>query len=65
MFTTLAMVRLGKVVGNLMVDVNPANAKLRERAIRIVRQLQGATYEEARAALERSGWVVARALRRR
>ncbi|MFM8420930.1 MAG: N-acetylmuramic acid 6-phosphate etherase, partial [Verrucomicrobiota bacterium] len=34
--TTLAMVRRGKVVGNLMVDLNPSNAKLRDRAARIV-----------------------------
>jgi N-acetylmuramic acid 6-phosphate etherase len=58
MFTTLAMVRLGKVVSNLMVDVNPSNAKLRERAIRITRELTGASEEEARAALEKSGWII-------
>ena len=32
-FTTLAMVRLGKVRGNLMVDLQPANVKLRDRAV--------------------------------
>ncbi len=62
LFTTLAMVRLGKVVSNLMVDLNPSNAKLRDRAIRIVRQLTGGSEPEARAALEQSGWVVKRAL---
>ena len=39
MFTTLAMVRLGKVRSNLMIDLNPANVKLRDRAVRIVRDL--------------------------
>ena len=37
--TTLAMVRLGKVAGNLMVDVDPKNEKLRDRAMRIVMTL--------------------------
>jgi len=32
MLSTGAMVRLGKVYGNLMVDVQPTNAKLRDRA---------------------------------
>jgi N-acetylmuramic acid 6-phosphate etherase len=64
MFTTLAMVRLGKVRSNLMIDLNPANAKLRDRAVRIVRELTGADYEAAREALERSGWVVAKAVAR-
>ncbi|MCL4177415.1 MAG: N-acetylmuramic acid 6-phosphate etherase [Verrucomicrobia bacterium] len=62
LFTTLTMVRLGKVVSNLMVDLNPSNAKLRDRAIRIVRQLTGGSEPEARAALEQAGWVVKRAL---
>ncbi len=56
--TTLAMVRLGKVVSNLMVDVKPSNVKLRDRAVRIVRALTGADEAAARAALEGSGWVV-------
>lgn len=36
LLTTAAMVRLGKVYGNLMVDVRASNAKLRDRAARIV-----------------------------
>ena len=63
LFTTLAMVRLGKVVSNLMVDLNPSNAKLRDRAIRIVCQLTRASEPEARAALERARWVIPDALR--
>jgi N-acetylmuramic acid 6-phosphate etherase len=62
LFTTLAMVRLGKVVGNLMVDLNPSNTKLRGRAVRIVRELTGADESTANRALERSGWVVKKAL---
>ena len=63
-FTTLAMVKLGKVVGNLMVDLNPSNVKLRARAVRIVRELTGADETVARHALEQSGWVVKAALSR-
>lgn len=64
MFTTLAMVRTGKVIGNLMVDLNPSNVKLRDRAVRIVRELTGADYETAKAALAREGWVVKAAWKR-
>ncbi len=62
MFTTLAMVQLGKVVSNLMVDLNPSNRKLRQRAIRIVRELTGSSEETAAQALQRANWVVKKAL---
>jgi N-acetylmuramic acid 6-phosphate etherase len=58
MFTTLAMVQTGRVVGNLMVDLNPSNVKLRDRAARIVVELTGAPYADALAELERNGWNV-------
>ena len=58
MFTTLAMVRIGKVLENLMIDVKASNQKLRDRAIRIVQQLTGADYDMARSALEKSGWQI-------
>ena len=58
MFTTLAMARLGKVKGNLMVDVNPSNEKLRQRAVRIVQTLTGAEAAAAREALEKAKWNV-------
>lgn len=45
--STAVMVRLGKVYDNLMVDVIAGNAKLRARAIRLVRHLTGV--DEARA----------------
>jgi N-acetylmuramic acid 6-phosphate etherase len=64
LFTTLAMVRLGKVRSNLMVDLNPANVKLRDRAVRIVRDLTRADYATAQRTLERSGWVVKKAVGR-
>jgi N-acetylmuramic acid 6-phosphate etherase len=63
-FSTLAMVKLGKVVGNLMVDLKPANAKLRERAARIVQKLTNADYESARDTLQHSGWIIKKAVAR-
>jgi N-acetylmuramic acid 6-phosphate etherase len=63
-FSTLAMVQLGKVIENLMVDVHPANTKLKARAVRIVRELTGATPECATRALVQCHWSVKRALRR-
>jgi len=61
MITTLAMVRMGKVISNLMVDVKPTNAKLRDRVVRILQQLRGVEYPAARAALEKSGWILKKA----
>lgn len=52
--TTLAMVRLGKVYENLMVDLRATNDKLRERSIRIVRALTGLSIENAQALLKKS-----------
>jgi N-acetylmuramic acid 6-phosphate etherase len=53
--TTGAMVRLGKVYGNLMVDVRPSNRKLRARAARIVSSLTGLTAPASRGLLRRAG----------
>lgn len=64
LLTTLAMVRLGKVVSNLMVDLNPANTKLRDRAVRIVGALTATKEAAAREALEKTGWEVKAALER-
>ncbi len=64
MVSTLSMVRLGKVVENLMVDVRPRNTKLRARAVRILQILTGLPAEQARAALEQNGWQIKRAWRR-
>ncbi|MGO9609472.1 MAG: N-acetylmuramic acid 6-phosphate etherase [Verrucomicrobiia bacterium] len=63
MLTTIPMIRLGKVVSNLMVDVKPTNAKLRARACRIVATLRGVSEDDARQRLVRCGWSVKKALR--
>ncbi len=56
--STALMVRAGKVYQNLMVDVRASNAKLRDRAARIVATLTGLARPEAFAALERAGGSV-------
>ncbi|GAA5512818.1 N-acetylmuramic acid 6-phosphate etherase [Deinococcus carri] len=56
------MVRLGKVYGNLMVDVRASNAKLEARAVRLTCHATGAAEAEARAALEQAGGSVKTAL---
>ncbi|QSD35615.1 N-acetylmuramic acid 6-phosphate etherase [Pectobacterium brasiliense] len=51
MISTGAMVKLGKVYQNLMVDVKATNVKLLDRACRIVVEATGAEREKARQAL--------------
>jgi len=58
LLSTGAMVRLGKTYGNLMVDVQAGNEKLRERAIRIVTDVTGVDRERARSTLEEADWRV-------
>jgi N-acetylmuramic acid 6-phosphate etherase len=53
--STVAMVRLGKTYGNLMVDVVASNAKLRARARRTVILATGASEDEVDAALAAAG----------
>jgi N-acetylmuramic acid 6-phosphate etherase len=49
--TTAAMVRLGRVHGDLMIDVVAANAKLRARSAGIVAEIAGCSAEDATRAL--------------
>jgi N-acetylmuramic acid 6-phosphate etherase len=49
--STISMIRLGKTFGNLMVDVNATNEKLRARVRRIVRTATGASPEQVDEAL--------------
>jgi len=64
MLTTGAFVRLGYVYGNLMVNVQPKNSKLRDRAKRIIAQAAGVSYERAGQLLSDSGDSVPEAIRR-
>ncbi|HUS47535.1 MAG TPA: N-acetylmuramic acid 6-phosphate etherase [Phycisphaerae bacterium] len=52
--TTAAMIRMGKVHGNLMVDLKATNAKLRDRARRIIQALTGLSRAEALRLLRRA-----------
>ncbi len=54
MFTTGAMIRLGKVYENVMVDLQLTNKKLEERAKRIVMMLAKINYEEAEEMLDKA-----------
>jgi N-acetylmuramic acid 6-phosphate etherase len=56
--TTGAMIRLGKTYGNLMVDLQATNEKLKDRSERIVREVCGGTSDEARALLKEAGGSV-------
>jgi N-acetylmuramic acid 6-phosphate etherase len=53
--TTTAMALAGRVHGNLMIDVVPANAKLRDRAAGIVAEIAGSTRDRAAAAIDACG----------
>jgi N-acetylmuramic acid 6-phosphate etherase len=53
--TVASMVRLGKVYGNLMVDLQPRSAKLVARARRIVALLGGVSERKAAAAIKAAG----------
>ena len=63
MITTLAMTHSGKVLSNLMIDLNPSNSKLRDRAVRIVSEITGATLDTSLRTLEENGWIVRDACR--
>jgi N-acetylmuramic acid 6-phosphate etherase len=52
MISTIAMVRMGKTYGNLMVDLRVTNGKLRDRAVRMIERVTGAQRAAAEAALE-------------
>jgi N-acetylmuramic acid 6-phosphate etherase len=64
LFTTLAMIRLGKVKSNLMIDVVPSNTKLKTRVVRILSQLSGLDESSARRKLQRNDWSVRKSLAR-
>ena len=54
--STGVMVALGKVRGNLMIDLRTSSAKLRDRAVRVVVDLAQCEYEAARRQLEAADW---------
>ena len=64
MLSTAAMIRAGRTKGDLMVDLRPTNAKLRARAVRMVRAELGIDEPAALARLKAAGWSVRRAIAR-
>jgi N-acetylmuramic acid 6-phosphate etherase len=62
MLTTTAMIRLGKVYENMMIDLQMTNKKLVERSKRIVMTITGLSYDEASHYLEKSEGHVKTAL---
>jgi N-acetylmuramic acid 6-phosphate etherase len=62
MLTTATFIRRGYVYNNLMVNVQPTNSKLVDRARRIIAQAAGVSYERAGELLEASGNVVRTAI---
>ena len=55
MISTTAFILMGKVYGNLMIDVQPTNEKLVARAVRIIRDAVGCTEDRAAELLDASG----------
>jgi N-acetylmuramic acid 6-phosphate etherase len=60
--STGAMIGLGKVRGNLMIDLHTTSTKLRDRAVRIVADVTQSDYESARGLLEANDWNLRAAL---
>ncbi len=55
MLSTGAMIKTGKVVGNLMINVRPTNVKLRDRCIRILMELGNCDRETAARLIDQYG----------
>ena len=64
MLSTIAMIQLGRVRDNLMINVQATNDKLRARAVRLVQALSSADADSARRALEQTKWSVSAAVQR-
>jgi N-acetylmuramic acid 6-phosphate etherase len=62
MLTTIAMIKVGKTYGNLMVDVQTGSEKLKDRARRIISMVTSLDYDAADALLKRAKWNVKAAI---
>jgi len=58
MISTCAMVKTGKVRGNLMINLRPTNHKISARMIRIVREELGVGEDRAVALLDAHDWAL-------
>jgi N-acetylmuramic acid 6-phosphate etherase len=64
MLSTVAMIKLGNVYENMMINLRPSNEKLTLRMIRIVTEIIGVKEEEARKLLEESNWDIRTAVQK-
>jgi len=62
MLTTTAMIQMGKVYENMMIDLQMTNLKLKERAKKVVMTITGVGYDEAASFLDKAGGHVKTAL---
>ena len=62
MLSTGAMIKIGKTYENFMIDLQPVNEKLKDRAIRIVAQITNVTHSEALATLLKCNWEIKTAI---
>ena len=64
MLSTVAMIKLGNVYENMMINLRPTNEKLKNRMIRIVTEIIGVNEEEAKKLLEKSDWNIRTAVQK-
>ena len=64
MLSTVAMIKLGNVYENMMINLRPTNEKLKRRMIRIVTEITGVSEEEAKKLLEKSDWNIRTAVQK-
>ncbi len=62
MLSTVAMIKLGNVYENMMINLRPTNEKLKRRMIRIVTEIIDVNEEEAEKLLEQSEWDIRKAV---
>lgn len=62
MISTAVMIRQGHVYENLMINLRPANVKLEDRMVRIVKDITGVEYDEAKKLLENNDFIIKKAI---
>lgn len=62
MISTGVMIKMGYVYTNLMINLKPSNIKLRDRMIRIVRDITGTEYDKAEELLNENDFVIRKAV---
>jgi N-acetylmuramic acid 6-phosphate etherase len=62
MISTAVMIKLGHVYENMMINLRPSNIKLRDRMIRILREITELPYDECEILLEKNDFSLRKAL---